>query len=167
MPIRVFPPHYQLVYISFDISSFSLISYERTLVPSWAYKLPFTRRTHHIAFWEAKSGNIITRIKDFKQLKINENKAWSSRKKEALLPTARLCRQSALKIILHLCLSTSTQTKQKWTKIYPIQESRITAFSVSLLAHKQQVFFNKVEWNTNINANISYWPLLQSSESCL
>ena len=27
MPIRVFPPHYQLVYISFDISSFSLISY--------------------------------------------------------------------------------------------------------------------------------------------
>ena len=27
MQIRVFPPHYQLVYISFDISSFSLISY--------------------------------------------------------------------------------------------------------------------------------------------
>ena len=27
MPIRVFPPHYQLVYISFDISSFSVISY--------------------------------------------------------------------------------------------------------------------------------------------
>ena len=27
MPIRVFPPHYQLVYINFDISSFSLISY--------------------------------------------------------------------------------------------------------------------------------------------
>jgi len=28
MPIRVFPPHYQLVYINFDISSFSLISYD-------------------------------------------------------------------------------------------------------------------------------------------
>ena len=27
MQIRVFPPHYQLVYISFDISSFSVISY--------------------------------------------------------------------------------------------------------------------------------------------
>ena len=27
MPIRVFPPHYQLVYINFDISSFSVISY--------------------------------------------------------------------------------------------------------------------------------------------
>ena len=27
MPICVFPPHYQLVYISFDISSFSVISY--------------------------------------------------------------------------------------------------------------------------------------------
>lgn len=27
MLIRVFPPHYQLVYINFDISSFSLISY--------------------------------------------------------------------------------------------------------------------------------------------
>lgn len=30
MPIRVFPPHYQLVYINFDISSFSLISYTHT-----------------------------------------------------------------------------------------------------------------------------------------
>ena len=30
MPIRVFPPHYQLVYINFDISSFSLISYIAT-----------------------------------------------------------------------------------------------------------------------------------------
>ncbi len=29
MLICVFPPHYQLVYINFDISSFSLISYER------------------------------------------------------------------------------------------------------------------------------------------
>lgn len=28
MPIRVFPPHYQLVYINFDISFFSLISYK-------------------------------------------------------------------------------------------------------------------------------------------
>ena len=27
MLIRVFPPHYQLVYINFDISFFSLISY--------------------------------------------------------------------------------------------------------------------------------------------
>ena len=27
MPIRVFPAHYQLVYINFDISFFSLISY--------------------------------------------------------------------------------------------------------------------------------------------
>ena len=27
MLIRVFPRHYQLVYINFDISSFSLISY--------------------------------------------------------------------------------------------------------------------------------------------
>ena len=31
MLIRVFPPHYQLVYINFDISSFSLISYLVTL----------------------------------------------------------------------------------------------------------------------------------------
>lgn len=29
MPICVFPPHYQLVYINFDISSFSLISYRQ------------------------------------------------------------------------------------------------------------------------------------------
>lgn len=28
MLIYVFPPHYQLVYINFDISSFSLISYK-------------------------------------------------------------------------------------------------------------------------------------------
>lgn len=28
MLIYVFPPHYQLVYINFDISSFSLISYD-------------------------------------------------------------------------------------------------------------------------------------------
>ena len=28
MLICAFPPHYQLVYISFDISSFSLISYD-------------------------------------------------------------------------------------------------------------------------------------------
>gem|GEM_PF-6719426 len=34
MPIRVFPAHYQLVYINFDISFFSLISYERTFVLS-------------------------------------------------------------------------------------------------------------------------------------
>lgn len=27
MQIRAFPPHYQLVYINIDISSFSLISY--------------------------------------------------------------------------------------------------------------------------------------------
>ena len=31
MLIYVFPPHYQLVYINFDISSFSLISYGRIL----------------------------------------------------------------------------------------------------------------------------------------
>lgn len=30
MQIRAFPPHYQLVYINFDISFFSLISYVRT-----------------------------------------------------------------------------------------------------------------------------------------
>jgi len=34
MLIRVFPPHYQLVYISFDISPFSLISYKGTIVLS-------------------------------------------------------------------------------------------------------------------------------------
>ena len=32
MLIRVFPPHYQLVYINFDISSFSMISYEPLVV---------------------------------------------------------------------------------------------------------------------------------------
>ena len=37
MPIRVFPPHYQLVYINFDISSFSLISYPPTSVSSRAH----------------------------------------------------------------------------------------------------------------------------------
>ena len=31
MLIYVFPPHYQLVYINFDISSFSLISYDVNL----------------------------------------------------------------------------------------------------------------------------------------
>lgn len=34
MPIRVFPPHYQLVYISFDISSFSVISYMKSIALS-------------------------------------------------------------------------------------------------------------------------------------
>ncbi len=43
MPIRVFPPNYQLVYINFDISSFSLISYEGTFVLSRGYVCPFTR----------------------------------------------------------------------------------------------------------------------------
>jgi len=42
MPIRVFPPHYQLVYISFDISSFSLISYKGTFVPIHGYNCTFT-----------------------------------------------------------------------------------------------------------------------------
>ena len=32
MLIYVFPPHYQLVYISFDISSFSLISYTLIII---------------------------------------------------------------------------------------------------------------------------------------
>ena len=32
MLIYVFPPHYQLVYINFDISSFSLISYVKICV---------------------------------------------------------------------------------------------------------------------------------------
>ena len=41
MPIRVFPPHYQLVYINFDISSFSLISYNQTVV---ALKSNFTEK---------------------------------------------------------------------------------------------------------------------------
>ena len=34
MLIRVFLPHYQLVYINFDISSFSLISYDGTILRS-------------------------------------------------------------------------------------------------------------------------------------
>ena len=33
MLICAFPPHYQLVYISFDISSFSLISYDVKVFP--------------------------------------------------------------------------------------------------------------------------------------
>ena len=33
MLIRVFPPHYQLVYINFDISSFSMISYKPLVAP--------------------------------------------------------------------------------------------------------------------------------------
>ena len=44
MPIRVFPPHYQLVYINFDISSFSLISYERVNISLRVDKLLFTRK---------------------------------------------------------------------------------------------------------------------------
>lgn len=42
MPIRVFPPHYQLVYINFDISSFSLISYEEKEPHLQAERAPFT-----------------------------------------------------------------------------------------------------------------------------
>ena len=42
MQIRVFPPHYQLVYISFDISSFSVISYDGRIVFSRAYNRPLT-----------------------------------------------------------------------------------------------------------------------------
>ena len=44
MPIRVFPPHYQLVYISFDISSFSLISYTSKQSSLHIEKYFFTRR---------------------------------------------------------------------------------------------------------------------------
>ena len=42
MLIRVFPPHYQLVYINFDISSFSLISYLVTLSYLLCYSVLLT-----------------------------------------------------------------------------------------------------------------------------
>ena len=43
MLIYVFPPHYQLVYINFDISSFSLISYQYTFRASQKYILCSTK----------------------------------------------------------------------------------------------------------------------------
>ncbi len=42
MQIRAFPPHYQLVYINFDISSFSLISYPTTSPKLPQYKVGIT-----------------------------------------------------------------------------------------------------------------------------
>ena len=42
MLICAFPPHYQLVYISFDISSFSLISYIVRGVPLRRNLVAFT-----------------------------------------------------------------------------------------------------------------------------
>ncbi|BAU17426.1 hypothetical protein PIOMA14_I_0918 [Prevotella intermedia] len=44
MLIRVFPPHYQLVYINFDISSFSVISYTRGNYYLRVEKKLFTRK---------------------------------------------------------------------------------------------------------------------------
>ena len=41
MLIYVFPPHYQLVYINFDISSFSVISYDVKFVSSRWEIFPF------------------------------------------------------------------------------------------------------------------------------
>ena len=50
MLIRVFPPHYQLVYINFDISSFSLISY--------IAKVPVShRKTYAFAVQNNRFGN--------------------------------------------------------------------------------------------------------------
>ena len=42
MLICAFPPHYQLVYISFDISSFSLISYNTFVLSLRRNRVPFT-----------------------------------------------------------------------------------------------------------------------------
>ena len=44
MLIRVFPPHYQLVYSNFDLSSFSLISYRVVNISLRVDKLLFTRK---------------------------------------------------------------------------------------------------------------------------
>ena len=44
MPIRVFPPHYQLVYVNFDIFSFSLISYSAKGRLSHLKRAPFTTK---------------------------------------------------------------------------------------------------------------------------
>ena len=41
MQIRAFPPHYQLVYTNFDISPFSLISYNATVALLQARLGPF------------------------------------------------------------------------------------------------------------------------------
>ena len=53
MPIRVFPPHYQLVYINFDISSFSLISYYLKAKLSHIVFLAFALQS--LSFWHAFS----------------------------------------------------------------------------------------------------------------
>ena len=42
MLIYVFPPHYQLVYINFDISSFSAISYVVIVLPLRRNRFVFT-----------------------------------------------------------------------------------------------------------------------------
>ena len=48
MLIRVFPPHYQLVYINFDISSFSLISYtvKAALLQRKTYAFAMPKRSY-------------------------------------------------------------------------------------------------------------------------
>ena len=62
MLIYVFPPHYQLVYISFDISSFSVISYcaiciklydnlhQITTHSASNYKQRSAKKNYHTAF---------------------------------------------------------------------------------------------------------------------
>lgn len=89
MPIRVFPPHYQLVYINFDISSFSLISYKVTVAllhpncgsfaspegPNENVSKFFQWFKAYFSFWLEGSGggdfvNIILRVRALAELTI-------------------------------------------------------------------------------------------------
>ena len=53
MLIRVFPPHYQLVYINFDISSFSLICYPAKDNVLHAKSIAFA--IQNLCFWILKA----------------------------------------------------------------------------------------------------------------
>ena len=53
MPIRVFPPHYQLVYINLNISSFSLISY--VLKDDVLHAKSYAFATQNLCFWIFKA----------------------------------------------------------------------------------------------------------------
>ena len=64
MPIRVFPPHYQLVYISFDISSFSVISYIRTIFYLYFFSISMTV-LRFAMFRKAIWAKLLTKMGDF------------------------------------------------------------------------------------------------------
>ena len=82
MPIRVFPPHYQLVYINFDISSFSLISYNPKAAVLHGKSVGFASQNSRFRNVKAQlslfNGIIFTKSKKFSTIVLGKKKETNS-----------------------------------------------------------------------------------------